>query len=123
MLLSRHQNAGQNDDIKTANRSFESVAQFTYLVTTVRNQNLIQEYIKRRWNSGNACCHSIQNLLSSRLLSKTLKIRIYGTIFLLVVLYGCETWSLTLKDGVREPGAKNIWIEEERVDRRLEKTA
>jgi hypothetical protein len=59
------------------------------------NQNLIQEEIKRRLNSGNACCHSIQNLLFSRLLSKNTKIRIYKSIILLVVLYGCETWSLT----------------------------
>jgi hypothetical protein len=49
-------------------------------------------------NSGNACYHSVQNLLSSRLLSKHLKIRIYKTIILPVVLYGCETWSLTLRE-------------------------
>jgi hypothetical protein len=55
-------------------------------------QNLIQEEIKRRVNSGNACYHSVQNLLSSLLLSKKLKIRIYKTIILPVVLYGCETW-------------------------------
>jgi hypothetical protein len=59
-----------------------------------KNQNLNQEDIKRRLNSGNACYHSVQNLLSSRLLSRNLKIRIYKTIILLVVLYGCETWSL-----------------------------
>jgi hypothetical protein len=55
MLLSRHQNAGQNHDKKLANRCFESVAQFTYLGTTVTNQNVIQEEVKRRLNSGNAC--------------------------------------------------------------------
>ena len=48
--------------------------------------------------SGNACYHSVQNLLSSRLLSKNLKIKIYRTIILSVVLYGCETWSLTLRE-------------------------
>jgi hypothetical protein len=74
------------------------VSQFKYLGTTVTNQNLIQEEIKRRLNSGNACYHSVQNLLSSRLLSKYLKIRIYKTIILSVVLYGCETWSLTLRE-------------------------
>jgi hypothetical protein len=54
MLLSRHQNAGQNHDITIANRSFENVAQFKYLRTTITNQNLIQEEIKRRLYSGNA---------------------------------------------------------------------
>jgi hypothetical protein len=54
--------------------------------------------IKRRLNSGNACYHSVQNLLSSRLHSKYLKIRIYKTIILPVVLYGCGTWSLTIRE-------------------------
>jgi hypothetical protein len=90
MLLSRHQNAGQNHDIKTGNRCFENVTQFKYLGTTVTNKNLI---IKRRLNSGNACYHSVQNLLSPRLLSKNVKARIS-----LVVLYGFETWSLTLME-------------------------
>jgi hypothetical protein len=77
---------------------------------TVTNQNLIQEEIKRRLNSGNACYHSVQNLLYSRLLSKNLKIRIYKTIILSLVLYGRETWSLTLRD---EQGAEeDIWTEE-----------
>jgi hypothetical protein len=74
MLLSRHQNAGQSYDIKIAKGSFENVVKFRYLGTTVTNQNLIQEKIKSRLNSGNACYHSVQNLLSSRLLSKNIKI-------------------------------------------------
>jgi hypothetical protein len=71
---------------------------FRYLGTTITNRNLIQEEIKRRLNSGNAYYHSVQNLLSSRLLSRNLKIRIYENIMLPVVLYGCETWSLTLRE-------------------------
>jgi hypothetical protein len=58
---------------------------------------LIQEEIKRL-NSGNACYHSVQNLLSSLLLSKNVKVRIYKTIILPVVLHGCETWSLILRE-------------------------
>jgi ribosomal protein S2 len=76
MFLFRHQNAGQNHGINVANRCFENVAQFRYLGTTVTNQNLIQEEIKRRRNSGNACYHTVQNILSSRLLSRNIKIRI-----------------------------------------------
>jgi hypothetical protein len=82
MLLSRHQNVGQNREIKIGNRSFENVSQFKYLGTTVTNQNLIEDEIKKGLNSGNACYHSVQNLLSSRLLSRNLKIRIYKTIIL-----------------------------------------
>jgi hypothetical protein len=80
ILLTRHQNAGQNDNIKIGDRSFENVAQFKYLGTTVTNQNLTQEEIKRRFKSGNACYHSVQNLLSSHLLSKTVNIKIYKSI-------------------------------------------
>jgi hypothetical protein len=47
MLLSRHQNAGQNHDIKIVNRSFGTVSQLKYLGMTVKNQNVIQEKIKR----------------------------------------------------------------------------
>jgi hypothetical protein len=60
-------------------------------LSTITNQNLIQKEIKRRLNSGNACYHLVQNLLSSRLLSENIKIKIYRTIILPVVLYGCET--------------------------------
>jgi hypothetical protein len=98
MLLSRHQNIGQNQHIKIGDRLFENASQFKYLGTTVTNQNLIQEEIKRRLNSDNACYHSLQNLLSSCLLSKNVKIRIYKTISLPVVQYECETWSLILRE-------------------------
>jgi hypothetical protein len=73
MLVSWDQNEGQNWEIKIGNRSFENVSQFKYLGTTVTNQNLIQEEVKRRLNSGNTCYHLVQNLLSSRLLSKNVK--------------------------------------------------
>jgi hypothetical protein len=78
MLVSRDQNADENRDIKVGNRSFENVSYFKYLRTTVINQNLIQEEIKRRLNFGYVWCHSVQNLLSSHLLSKNVKIRKYS---------------------------------------------
>jgi hypothetical protein len=62
------------------------------------NQNSIQEEIKSRLKSGNVCYHLVQDLLSSSLLSKDTKIKIYRTIILPIVLYGCETWSLTLRE-------------------------
>jgi hypothetical protein len=88
------------------------VAQFKYLGTTT-TRNLIQEKIKRRLNSGNACYNSVQDLLPSRLLSKNIKIRIYNTIILPVVLYGCETWPLTLREEHR------LRVFENRVLRRI----
>jgi hypothetical protein len=70
------------------------MSQFKYLGTRITNQNLIQEEINRRLDS-------VKNLLSSRLLSKNLQIRIYKTIILPVVLYGRETWPLTLREKLR----------------------
>ena len=65
--------------------------QFKYLGTTLTNQNSIREEINSRLKSGNACYHSVKNFLSSSLLTKDFKIKIYVFIILLVVLYGCET--------------------------------
>jgi hypothetical protein len=77
MVMSRDQNVGRNHSIKTDNSSFEKVEEFRYLGTTLTNQNSIQEEGKSRLKSGNACYYSVQNLLSSRLLSKNLKIKIH----------------------------------------------
>ena len=75
------------------NSTFERVEEFKYLGTALTNQNSIVEEIKSRLRLGNACYHSVQNLLSSRLLFKNLKITIYiyRTTILPVVLYGYET--------------------------------
>jgi UDP-galactopyranose mutase len=97
----RNQNAGQNHNIKEDNKSFERVEEFKYLGATLTNRNSIHEEIKSRLKSGNVCYHSVQNLLSSRLLSKNTKIRVYRTI-ILPVLYGCETWPLSLWEEKRQ---------------------
>jgi hypothetical protein len=74
MLLYRYQKERQNRDIKIANKSYGNVSRFKYLGATVTNENLIEEKIKRRSNSSNACYHQAQNILSSRLISKNVKI-------------------------------------------------
>ena len=98
MTLSRDQNAGRIHSMKIDNSSTERVEEFKYLGTALTNQNSIQEEIKSRLKSGNACYYSVQNLLSSSLLSKNLNIKIYRTIILPVVMYGCEPWSLTMRE-------------------------
>jgi len=77
--------------MKTDNSSFERVEHFKYMGTNLANQNSIQEEIKSRLKSENICYHSVQNLLSSWLLSNNIKIKVYGTTVCPVVLYGCET--------------------------------
>jgi hypothetical protein len=91
MVMSRDRNAGRNHSVRIDNSTFESVEEFKYLGTTLTNQNSIPEEMKSRLRSGNACYHSVQNFLSSRLLSKNLKIEIYRTIIFPVLLYGYET--------------------------------
>jgi len=98
MVMSRDQNSGRIQSVRTDNSTFERVEELKYLGTTLTNQNSIAEEIKSRLKSGNACYHSVQNLLSSRLLSRKLKIKIYRNIILPVVLYGCEAWSLILQE-------------------------
>ncbi|KAJ4450863.1 hypothetical protein ANN_02295 [Periplaneta americana] len=80
------------------NSSEAEVEKFKYLGATLTNINDTQEEIKHRISMGNACYYSVEKLLSSSLLSKNLKVRIYKTVILPVVLYGCETWTLTLRE-------------------------
>jgi hypothetical protein len=76
MLVSLCQKAGQRQSIKIGNRSFEDVAKFKYLGTILTDQNCIQEEIKSRLNPVNACYHSVQSLLASRLLSRNIKVKV-----------------------------------------------
>ena len=91
MVMSRDQNTRRSHGIKTDNSSFEMLEEFRYLGTTLTNQNSVQEEMKSRLKSGTAYYGSVQKLLSSSLLSKNLKIKIYSTV-ILPVLYGCDTW-------------------------------
>ena len=84
-----------------------------YLGNTLKNQNAIREEIKSRLKSGNACSHSVQNHLSYSLLSKTIKLNIYRIVILPVVVYGCETWLLALREEPR------LRVFESRVPRRI----
>ena len=111
--MSRNQKARQSHSMKIDNSSFGRVEELKYLGTAITNQNFIQEKIKSILKSGNACYHLVQNLLSSSLLSRNLKFKIYRTIILPVVLYGCETWSLTLRE------ERRLKLFENRVLRRI----
>jgi len=75
MVMSRDQDAERSHSVKTENGSFESVEEIKYLGKNLTNDNFIQEEIKSRMKSGNAGYHSVQNLLSSSLLYKHLKLR------------------------------------------------
>jgi hypothetical protein len=86
---------------------------FKQLGTTLTNHSDIHNEIKSRLNTGNACYYSVQNLLSSCLISKKLKIKIYRTVILPVLLYGCETWSVTLREENR------LRVSENRVLRKI----
>jgi hypothetical protein len=76
-VMSRVKNTGRSHNIKFEHSSFEMVQQLKHLGMALTNQNFIQEEIKSRLNSGNACCHSVQNILSSIFLPKNLNINIY----------------------------------------------
>jgi hypothetical protein len=80
---------------------------------TLTNKYDIHDEIKSRLNSKNACFYSVRNLLSSHLISKNLKIKIYKTVILPFVLYGCKTWSPTLRKEHR------LWVLENRVLRKI----
>jgi len=119
-VMPRDQNSGLRHSIKRLrhstkidNSSFERVEEFKYLGTTLTNQNCIQEGIKGRLKSGNACHHLVQNLWSCQLLSKNKQIKTDRTIILPVVLYGCETWPFTLREECR------LRVFENRVLRRI----
>jgi hypothetical protein len=74
------------------------VAKFKYLEKAETNLNLIHEELKSSLDLDNACCHTVQNILPSLLLSKYVKIGIHKNVILPVVLYGCETCSVILRE-------------------------
>jgi hypothetical protein len=92
------------------------VEQFKYLGTTLTYPNSIQEETKSSLISGNACYHSVQNLLSSSLLSKNLTVKLYRTVIVPVVVCGCETWSLTLRE------ERRLWVFENNMLGRIFRT-
>ena len=86
------------EHIRIDSNYYEKTKSFKYLGSLVTNQNSIRYEINYSPIAGNSCYYSVQTLLSSRLLSKNLKIKLYKTIILPVVLYGCEAWSITLRE-------------------------
>jgi hypothetical protein len=102
MIMSRHPNSEQNQNIRTANESFDKLATFIYLGTTLTNQNDIHDEVKSILNSGNACYYSVQNILSSHLISKNLKIKIYKTVI-------CRLYCMGAKLGLSLSGRNTDW--------------
>jgi len=98
MVMSRDQNAGRIHSVKIDNIIFDRVEEFKFMGTNLTNQNSIAEEIKSRLKSGIVYYLSVQNLLSSRFLSKNLKIKMNRIIILPVVWSGCESTSLTLRE-------------------------
>jgi hypothetical protein len=111
MIMFHHPDLGQNQYISIANELFENAANSKYLGTTLTNKNDIHDEIKSRLNSGNACYYSVQNLLSSHLIS-TWRLK-YIKLVLPVVFYGCETWPLILREEHR------LRVSENRMLRRV----
>jgi hypothetical protein len=109
LLPSYQQIPQRRHDMHRDKRSFGNVAWIKYLKTRISNQNLIEDEIRGKINSGKACCHSVQKSLSSHLLCRKVKIRIYETIILPVVLYECETWSVALWEEHRVRAFDN-WV-------------
>ena len=93
----RDENAGRSHSTKNDNSVFEREEELKYLGTTLTNQNSIQEKNKRRLKSCNVCCHSVKNFCLQVRYSKILisKQQIYS---FACCLYGCETWSFTLRE-------------------------
>ena len=87
MEMGRHRGIIANAHIKIGSNSYEKVETFKYLGSLLTNQNSIQEEIKCKLKAGNSCYYSVQTLLSSRILSKKLKIKIYKTI-----ISSCAIW-------------------------------
>ena len=111
MEIGRHWGMIANEHIKIYSNSHKKVKTFKYLGSLLTNQNFIQEEIKCRQKTGNSCYYSVQTLLSSRLLSKNLKIKIYKTIILPAVYL----WSMVsyIKGGIQ---AKGIWKQDHEAD-------
>ena len=111
MVMCCEQNAGYHHNIMTNNKSFEMVGRFKYLGKPLTHQisnreEIVNIYIEEVASPRNTCCHSLQNLLSTNFLSKNMNIKLYRNI-ILPMLYGCETWSLTMRSEHRLRMFKN----------------
>ena len=98
MVTDRYLLYNGNGQLVTNEGNFEEVAEFKYLGTIITNRNEMHKEIKHRLNSGNACYYVLQGLLSSQLLSKNIKLKIYKTVIHPVKVYGCETWTFTMRE-------------------------
>jgi hypothetical protein len=84
--------------IRINNSDIERINKFKYLGSIITNNNNISSEISHRINTGNTGYYGLRNILRSRLLKKDTKCKIYKTLIRPVVLYGCESWTLTKKE-------------------------
>jgi len=107
-----------NKNIRIRDEVIEKVNKFKYLGAYVTSKNEVAEEINSRLVSGNASFYSVQKLLTSRLISRILKLKIYRTVILSVILYGCESWSTTLADEHKMRVFENRFSEDIRAETR-----
>ena len=113
MVISRDKNPEQNSDIKIGNKSFRTVKQFKIFGNNPSESNFHSRINHEQIQVKECLLHTVQYLLSSSLLPKNVEINVYRTAVLPVVLYGCKTWSLTLRED------RKLWVFENRVLRRI----
>jgi len=98
--MSRDQHAVQNHNIMVGNKSFERVEQSRYLGTTITNKFAFRKKLRVDWMQGMLAIIG-RRIFCLLVCYPSIKIKIFRAVILPVVLYGCESWALTLREARR----------------------